>query len=79
LREEVLGTLGVEGRPTYEDLKSMKYMQYCINEGKPPDPNALTKVLRLYPIVPFNVRTALKDTSLPHGGGPHGLDVTPAK
>lgn len=33
LREEVLGTLGTDGKPTYEDLKSMKYMQYCLNES----------------------------------------------
>ena len=29
--------------------------------------------LRLYPAVPFNVRIALSDTTLPHGGGPDGL------
>jgi cytochrome P450 len=28
--------------------------------------------LRLYPIVPFNLRCALKDTFLPVGGGPDG-------
>jgi cytochrome P450 len=28
--------------------------------------------LRLYPIVPFNLRCALKDTCLPVGGGPDG-------
>ena len=28
--------------------------------------------LRLYPIVPFNLRTAIKDTYLPVGGGPDG-------
>jgi cytochrome P450 len=33
LREEVLQTLGTDGKPTYEDLKSMKYMQYCLNES----------------------------------------------
>jgi len=33
LRDEVLRTLGSDGRPTYEDLKSMKYMQHCLNEG----------------------------------------------
>jgi cytochrome P450 len=33
LREEVLGTLGTDGRPTYDDLKAMKYMQWCLNEG----------------------------------------------
>lgn len=29
-------------------------------------------VLRLYPSVPVNVRTALQDTTLPYGGGPDG-------
>ena len=33
LRDEVLKTLGPNGKPTYEDLKSMKYLQYCLNEG----------------------------------------------
>ena len=32
----------------------------------------MNEVLRLYPVVPFNVRLALKDTTLPHGGGPDG-------
>jgi cytochrome P450 len=31
------------------------------------------ETLRLYPSVPFNVRLALKDTTLPHGGGPDGM------
>lgn len=38
LREEVLRHLGTDGRPTYEDLKSMKYMQWCLNEGIPRHP-----------------------------------------
>jgi cytochrome P450 len=33
LREEVLSTLGIDGKPTYEHLKSMKYLQYCLNES----------------------------------------------
>lgn len=37
----------------------------------------LLVALRLYPIVPFNFRSALKDTTLPRGGGPLGQDVNP--
>jgi cytochrome P450 len=33
LREEVLSTIGPHGKPTYETLKNMKYLQRCINEG----------------------------------------------
>ena len=33
LRQEVLSTVGVDGKPTYEDLKRMKYLQHCMNEG----------------------------------------------
>lgn len=33
----------------------------------------MNEVLRIYPVVPFNVRLALHDTTLPHGGGPDGL------
>ncbi|KAB8303191.1 hypothetical protein EYC80_004638 [Monilinia laxa] len=35
--------------------------------------NVMHETLRLYPVVPFNVRLALKDTTLPLGGGPDGL------
>ncbi|KAI0392106.1 cytochrome P450 [Xylariaceae sp. FL0594] len=61
LRDEIVRTVGVDRTPTYEDLKNMKYLQYVVNE-----------TLRLYPVVPFNVRLALKDTTLPRGGGPDG-------
>lgn len=33
LRQEVHNTVGAEGKPSYEDLKNMKYLQYCLNEG----------------------------------------------
>lgn len=33
----------------------------------------MNEILRLYPVVPFNVRLALHDTTLPRGGGPDGL------
>ncbi|KAG8629194.1 hypothetical protein KVT40_003059 [Elsinoe batatas] len=62
LRAEILSRLGPDRPPTYEDLKSMRYLQHTLNE-----------ILRIYPPVPFNVRVALKDTILPHGGGPDGL------
>lgn len=31
------------------------------------------ETLRLYPVVPYNLRLALHDTTLPLGGGPDGL------
>jgi cytochrome P450 len=37
----------------------------------------LNETLRLYPAVPFNVRLALKDTTLPRGGGPDGSEPLP--
>jgi len=33
LREEILSTVGKHGMPTYEDLKGMKYLQWCLNES----------------------------------------------
>ncbi|KAF1814782.1 putative cytochrome P450 alkane hydroxylase [Eremomyces bilateralis CBS 781.70] len=48
--------------PTYEQLKEMKYLQYCLSES-----------LRLNPVVPGNARTATRDTWIPRGGGEDGL------
>jgi len=62
LREEILQTVGETGAPTYNDLKNMKYLQHTLSE-----------TLRLYPAIPYNVRLALHDTTLPRGGGPDGL------
>ncbi|KAI9800158.1 MAG: hypothetical protein M1833_003485 [Piccolia ochrophora] len=61
LRAEILSTVGPSTVPTYSALKSMKYLQHTLSE-----------TLRLYPGVPFNLRLALHDTSLPRGGGPLG-------
>ncbi|KAJ5097232.1 n-alkane-inducible cytochrome P450 [Penicillium angulare] len=59
LRSEVLKLEGK--RPGFEDLKSMTYLQWVMNE-----------TLRMYPIVPLNLRVANKNTVLPTGGGPSG-------
>ncbi len=64
LRTIVLDEFGTYSNPkniTFETLKNSQYLQWCINE-----------TLRLYPIVPFNARTAVVDTSLPTGGGKDG-------
>ncbi|CAG5144209.1 uncharacterized protein ALTATR162_LOCUS1501 [Alternaria atra] len=59
LRDEV-ATL--EGRtPTYEELRNLKYLKWCLNES-----------LRVHPVVPGNSRRAIRDTVLPRGGGPDG-------
>ncbi|PGH21354.1 hypothetical protein AJ80_03271 [Polytolypa hystricis UAMH7299] len=48
-------------KPTFEKIKTMKYLRYCLNEA-----------LRLFPVVPLNSRSAVRDTVLPIGGGPDG-------
>ena len=64
LRAEIKDMIGDSDRPpTYQEVKDMRYLTWTINE-----------TLRLYPVVPFNVRTSLNDTTLPHGAGPDGLD-----
>lgn len=54
LRAEVLATVGPRRAPSYDDLKGMAYLRHTLSE-----------TLRLYPAVPYNLRAALRDTSLP--------------
>jgi cytochrome P450 len=56
-----LGTADHDRIPTFTELKSMKYLTNVINE-----------TLRLYATMPFATRQALRDTTLPRGGGPDG-------
>ncbi|KAJ5542464.1 hypothetical protein N7535_004885 [Penicillium sp. DV-2018c] len=66
LRETIISTFGTYSNPeniTFATLKSCQYLQYVMNE-----------VLRLYPVVPFNRRSATRDTTIPTGGGPDGQD-----
>lgn len=54
LRAEVLATVGPSRPPSYDDVKSLSYLTRVLNE-----------TLRLYPAVPYNLRAALQDTTLP--------------
>ncbi|KAF4981454.1 hypothetical protein FZEAL_2742 [Fusarium zealandicum] len=60
LREEVLGVAGHDA-PTASQLKEMEYMRWCVNES-----------LRLHPVIPTNARVAVRDTTIPRGGGADG-------
>ena len=59
LKSEVASLNGK--KPTYEQIKEMKYLRYVLNES-----------LRLMPVVPANGRCAVRDTVLPVGGGEDG-------
>ncbi|KKF92677.1 Cytochrome P450 52A1 [Ceratocystis platani] len=62
LRQEILSTIGPSATPTHADIATrMPFLRHILDE-----------TMRLYPAVPFNLRTALVDTTLPRGGGPDG-------
>jgi cytochrome P450 len=64
LRNVILDEFGTRHHPkeiTLSRLRNCSYLQWFLNE-----------VLRMYPAVPINFREAVRDTTLPFGGGPHG-------
>ncbi|EFQ35175.1 cytochrome P450 [Colletotrichum graminicola] len=70
IRAEVLATFGPGASPerpdaaaavTFASLKQCAYLQHVLSE-----------TLRLHSVVPFNSRRALRDTTLPVGGGSDG-------
>lgn len=65
LRQTILADFGPfssdTDRITFESLKACHYLQHVISE-----------TLRLYSVVPESMRTAVRDTKLPRGGGTDG-------
>ncbi|KAL7627839.1 hypothetical protein AAE478_002034 [Parahypoxylon ruwenzoriense] len=64
LRDEIIRSVGRTRPPTYKDIKDMSYLRHTLNE-----------TLRLYPAVPYNLRAALEDTTLPSTPGQPPISV----
>jgi Cytochrome P450 len=64
LHQTILDDFGAFENPkaiTFESLKGCTYLQHTMSES-----------LRMYTTVPINSRRAVRDTTLPRGGGPDG-------
>ena len=64
LRTTVIAEFGTYNVPTdisFTKIKGCQYLQHCLSE-----------TLRLFPVVPHNLRFATKDTTIPVGGGADG-------
>ncbi|KAI0598453.1 putative N-alkane-inducible cytochrome P450 [Biscogniauxia sp. FL1348] len=60
LRKIILQRFGVQ-QADFRSLQQLNYLQWIINE-----------TLRIATVIPMNERIALRDTTLPRGGGPDG-------
>lgn len=63
VREEVLQVCGNDAPPTRQDLKNCHFVHAVVQES-----------LRLYHPLGINMKVALRDTSLPIGGGSSGME-----
>ena len=66
LRAAIIQDFGTYDSPSeisFVTLKNCQTLQHFLNE-----------TLRIYPVVPANSREAIKDTTLPVGGGPDGTE-----
>lgn len=65
LRNVIVEDFGFYEHPksiSLDGLKNCHYLQNCLHE-----------TLRLFPPVPVNTRQAVRDTTIPRGGGPDGM------
>lgn len=81
LRTEIAATCAPGSHPSRDDLMKMPYLTNVLKESAFSKPDlklhesSPCTALRLYPPVPVNIRTALKTTVLPTGGGPNRTDA----
>jgi cytochrome P450 len=61
LRDLIKARLPTGSHPTVADIAALPYLRHVLNE-----------VLRIFPVVPLDGRSAKVDTVLPEGGGPDG-------